>query len=387
MDGRRYRLTERRKAVGLTQERLAELLGVDRSNIVRWERAESTPQPWNRPGLARALQVSPDELSALLADIGQAPPPADERLAHVLARPSTVDLIAAAQLREQIQQIDQRYEHTPSTLLLGDAGQLHGQTFTLRQAAAGRVRRELWAAELESATLMGVLVWDASQRRDHAAALTYFDQAITAARQTRDLVGEAHAELRKSYLALYGASDPAHGLALARRAAALARRASHVIAGLAMLHVGEAHAMLGHRRPCDRALGTAETHFAHIKPDDPAGPLHCPSQHDRLAGSCWLTLGEPAKAVLLLEQARRTLAERNKSTAIVLGNLARASIRQRSIDAATAHLTAAIEVVEHTRGGGGLNVVFTAARELRPWRDEPAVQDVSDRLLALMTAA
>ena len=36
---------------------------------------------------------------------------------------------------------------------------------------------------------------------------------------------------------------------------------------------------------------------------------------------------------------------------------------------------------------GGLNVVFAAVRELRPWRNERAVQEVSDRLLTLMTAA
>lgn len=52
-----------------------------------------------------------------------------------------------------------------------------------------------------------------------------------------------------------------------------------------------------------------------------------------------------------------------------------------------AGLHKAIDVVEQTRGGGGLNVVFMAARELRPWRNERAVQDVSDRLLTLMTAA
>jgi hypothetical protein len=44
-------------------------------------------------------------------------------------------------------------------------------------------------------------------------------------------------------------------------------------------------------------------------------------------------------------------------------------------------------VVEQARGGGGLNVAFTAARELRPWRNERVVQEVNDRLLALMTAA
>lgn len=79
--------------------------------------------------------------------------------------------------------------------------------------------------------------------------------------------------------------------------------------------------------------------------------------------------------------------QRKKATAIVLGNLALASIRQRHIDTAAGRLHQAIDVVEQTRGGGGLNVVFTAARELRPWRNEPVVQDVNDRLLALMTAA
>ena len=45
------------------------------------------------------------------------------------------------------------------------------------------------------------------------------------------------------------------------------------------------------------------------------------------------------------------------------------------------------DVVESTRGGGGLNVVFDVARELRPWRAEPVVADVYDRLLSLMSAA
>jgi hypothetical protein len=37
-------------------------------------------------------------------------------------------------------------------------------------------------------------------------------------------------------------------------------------------------------------------------------------------------------------------------------------------------------------GGGGLNIIFGAGRELRPWRTVPVVQDVCDRLLTLMTA-
>src|SRR6185436_7312619 len=67
---KRIRLAERRKAVGLSQETVAELLGVDRSTVVRWEAATSTPMPLHRPKLARALKVSLEELTALLADDG-----------------------------------------------------------------------------------------------------------------------------------------------------------------------------------------------------------------------------------------------------------------------------------------------------------------------------
>jgi transcriptional regulator with XRE-family HTH domain len=65
--GRRERLARRRKALGLTQEDLAGLLGVERSTVVRWELGETEPLPWMRPKLARVLQVSPDRLGELLA--------------------------------------------------------------------------------------------------------------------------------------------------------------------------------------------------------------------------------------------------------------------------------------------------------------------------------
>lgn len=386
MPRRRHRLAQRRKAVGLSQERLAEIVGVDRSTIVRWERAETEPQPWHRPRLAAALKICIEDLAELLADVGEAPSRPDERLDYVLRHPGRVDLVAVAYLRERIQRLDEQYEAVPSTLLLAEAGQFHGQAVFLREhATTSRVQRELAAAVVDSATLMGQLVWDASQRRDHAAAAQYFDRAIAAAQQTRDVVAQANAYLRKSYIALYGIGKPAAGLALAHRAAVTSQPGSHVIAGLALLHVGEAHAMLRDGRSCTEALGAAETHFARIAANDPARVLFCPSQHGRLAGSCWLHLDKPDRAEAILDTTRRLLTQRRKSTAIVLGNLALASIRQRNIDTAAARLQEAIGVVEQTRGGGGLNVVFAAARELRPWRSEPVVQDVNDRLLALMT--
>lgn len=71
MPARRHGLAHRRKTVGLSQERLAEAMGVDRSTVARWERAETQPQPWHRPRLAAALRISVEQLADLLA-----PPPA-----------------------------------------------------------------------------------------------------------------------------------------------------------------------------------------------------------------------------------------------------------------------------------------------------------------------
>ncbi len=63
---RRQRLIQRRKALGLTQEALAELVAVGRSTVVRWERGESEPLPSIRPRLARALKISADLLESML---------------------------------------------------------------------------------------------------------------------------------------------------------------------------------------------------------------------------------------------------------------------------------------------------------------------------------
>jgi hypothetical protein len=70
----------------------------------------------------------------------------------------------------------------------------------------------------------------------------------------------------------------------------------------------------------------------------------------------------------------------------VLGNLSLAYLRQGKLDEAAGSIHRAIDIVELTWGGGGLNIVFGACRELKPWRQVPAVQDVYDRVLALMAA-
>ena len=56
------RLAARRKMAGLSQEALAEKLGVSRQAVSKWERSESSPDTDNLIALAQLYGVSLDEL-------------------------------------------------------------------------------------------------------------------------------------------------------------------------------------------------------------------------------------------------------------------------------------------------------------------------------------
>lgn len=386
MAAKRVRFAQRRKSAGYSQERLAERLGIERSTVGRWETGETEPQPWIRPKLAAALKITADELHALIDDVVVQAEPSD-RITYALEHPSSVDLIAVAYLHERIRQLDESYDRAPSTALLGPAGQVHGQVSYLRENATGpRVRKALFEVEAESATFMGQLVWDVSQRRDHEGPITYLDEAVTAAQQIRDPCTEAYAILRKAFVALYGEKDPLKGLSLAQEAAQVARSTSPSLIGLSLLHVAEGHAMSADLKACEHALQDAEAQFDHVDADDVAAPYYTANEFTRLAGSCYLFLDRPDRAEPILRTTVDALAAKKKSQAIALGNLTLALIRQGKADEAAATMHRTIDTVELTRGGGGLNLAFAAGRELRQWRQEPWVQEINDRLLALMAA-
>jgi DNA-binding XRE family transcriptional regulator len=53
---KRRALAERRQVVGHSQETLARLVGVEPTTVGRWERGETSPQPWCPPKLADGEQ-------------------------------------------------------------------------------------------------------------------------------------------------------------------------------------------------------------------------------------------------------------------------------------------------------------------------------------------
>ncbi|MER8069640.1 helix-turn-helix transcriptional regulator [Streptomyces sp. NPDC094034] len=387
MASKRVRLAQRRKSAGFTQETLAEHLGVERSTVGRWESAETEPQAWLRPKLARAFKITSDELQAALDDVTIIHTRPSERINYALENPASVDLMVVAYLHERLRQLDESYDQASSTSLLGPAGHVHGQVKFLRENATNpRVRRALYEVEADSATLMGQLVWDVSQRRDHDAPLTYYGEAVDAAQHIRDPSIESYATLRMSFVALYGEKNPTKGVMLAQQAAEVAKVASPSLTGLSLLHVAEGHAMTGALKECEDALKKADAQFDRVGLDDVAAEHYTVNEFNRLTGSCYLFLNLPERAEPILRTTTRALAAKKKSQAIALGNLTLALIRQRKLDEAAATMHRTIDAVELTRGGGGLNLAFSAGRELRQWRNEQWAQDINDRLLALIAA-
>ncbi|WP_454854939.1 helix-turn-helix transcriptional regulator [Promicromonospora soli] len=73
MKRRRDRLASRRRTLGLSQEALAERLGVERTTIARWESGDTQPLAWFRPRLAAVLKVSVDDLDAMIRNAEESP--------------------------------------------------------------------------------------------------------------------------------------------------------------------------------------------------------------------------------------------------------------------------------------------------------------------------
>jgi tetratricopeptide (TPR) repeat protein/transcriptional regulator with XRE-family HTH domain len=117
--GRRPGLAQRRKALGLTQEALAEILAVERSTVTRWERGQSEPLPWIRPKLARTLKISSGRLEVLLATLGATTPNTTPRQLP----PAVADFTGrSAELRALTQIMDLTRDDAPGTVVISAVG-------------------------------------------------------------------------------------------------------------------------------------------------------------------------------------------------------------------------------------------------------------------------
>lgn len=187
----RVELAALRKTRGLTQERLAELVGVARTTVGRWESGTVTPQPWERPALADRLDLDLDTLGRLLNPPASTHPAAPERAGVQIAadpvafvQATRLDNPAPARIGDtevmQVRDATRIYAgtenlHGGGLALAGAAGQLGWAACLLRANATQPVRARLLEAVGNLAQVVGFSAFDVA---DRTAARRYFQFAL-----------------------------------------------------------------------------------------------------------------------------------------------------------------------------------------------------------------
>jgi transcriptional regulator with XRE-family HTH domain len=293
MAGKRHRLAARRRLLGFTQESLAERLGVDASTVKRWEsgRTGGGPQPWVRRGLAECLEISLEELEALLADdppvlpwvAGHDEDDVDRRALLKLLGGAAMAAPFAGHLEHLRRGIDAalggpttpadveewertalRYAHEVGHLpyadvfpsLLTDLAELHVRLMHASDALHPRMAHVCG----QLSAFMAIILFD---KGDPGGARRYWRTAVRAADESGDLALRSHIRAKRAVYALYEPSAlPA--LTLSEEAIAVGKGAPRagVVSGQAVR--SQALALLGRHDDARRALGDLADTFAHL---------------------------------------------------------------------------------------------------------------------------
>lgn len=185
------RLTDARRAVGLSQEALAEAVGVSPKSVGRWERGEAAPYDRQRPALAQALQVDLGTLDVILDDRSTPRPPA---LGPLDLDPAT-EATAGAQAAMDAFRIADRAGAGPD-LYVEAAG--FAERYASRLVAAGGTTGPILVAVAGLTELVGWLAHDAGP--GDALASQHFTRARDLAVAGGDPQLAAHAGASLAHL-------------------------------------------------------------------------------------------------------------------------------------------------------------------------------------------
>ena len=424
----RERLAARRRALGLSQEELAHRLGVERSTVGRWEQATSTPRPQQRRPLAALLELSLDQLDALLADVDRpaaplgAPviaaawtqrtagtladailsghdqpitPAAAPRLVHewlVVEPPQKVELragrrVGASLASQAARRVDQ-LRHLDDVIAGAD---LQGIVERELAATAGVVRhgtysdavgRRLLATLGDLCQLAGWAAADAGMGR---LAMHYYATGIASAHAAGDkaLAGQLITTLAYQLANTGRARD---AVLLAQSAVAGCHgQATGTTMALLLERLAWAYARSKDRPHTERMLGEVDDHYANRNPaDDPQWAYWLTSEEvDVMAGRCFVELKQPHRAMPLLERALSAYDDdRPREAALYLSWLAEARYQAGDIEGAANLGCDVLDLVSHTASTRSSDRARHLQHLLRPHRGLPAVDEFQDRYRA-----
>jgi transcriptional regulator with XRE-family HTH domain len=375
-------------ALGLSQDDLAQHLGVERSTVVRWEAGKTGPRPYLRPILAEALRVTVDQLDDLLCAAAEG----DIEDVHRREFTGLATGIALSRLirprfgsRIGMSEVRQLLHRTARLRRLDDhlGGMDTYDVYASEMKATAKLAKDAGYSSATSRALMGILAeqtqmagWAAFDAGRQADARRHYRDALTAAQESRDpgLVGNTLAFMayEKADVEIATASCEAVGTAVTPRVRALLqeRRAW-------------THAVAGDADKADRALSEAieaiaDTQAGASEPDWVFWVDEIEVQI--MAGRCWTELRRPDRAVGTLESALGRYDDTHaRDKALYSTWLAHAYLDASEVEQAATVVDHAMDIaagVGSVRPGAR---IATVMRRLREHRRLPAVAAVLDR--------
>ncbi|MFI1092655.1 helix-turn-helix domain-containing protein [Streptomyces sp. NPDC020917] len=417
--GARRGLARRRRALGYSQERLAEAVSVDRVTVGRWERGETDPQPNLRLRLAGILQATAAELDDLLKREDESPTQAqvpavspdasgahseagclDDMMRREFLRLASITgalvaLPADAPGQLPVRELPDVQAMTPqlwsvyglarnkSSVYPLVREQLADLTALLGRSHRDAVHRELCGQAADLFQLAGEILFDGNR---YTEAAQCYGLAASASREAANPDLWAASLTRHAFIGLYDRRfrEAAPMLDAAGRLAqkgdpCLSTR--HWIAAVQ----AQVHAGLGDLDACNRALDQAEE-VRDLAEPCPGGWLRFDGS--RLAeerGSCYVTLGRHDLAEEALADALgHQLSPRRRGSVLI--DLAVIGARRQDVDRLVSYGTAALELAQRTSSGYVGKRLDGLRGHLAPFLADRRVADLNEHISSLTAA-
>ncbi|MFB6726267.1 helix-turn-helix transcriptional regulator [Kribbella sp. NPDC056345] len=427
---KRLRLAQRRKALGYSQERLAEHLGVDRSTVVRWESGSAEPQPSLRMKLAHSLQVSLSQLADLLCgsevaavsesvsgdhsraniphdptetdDMNRremlrlvsmastliaasgAPGPLDlERLDHVAKDPGRLDqatLDEYAALNAHLWQAFTLSRNKRAAFSLVQ-GQLEVLVAALQEARRSAVHHSVCELASDLFQLAGEIHFDGNQ---YTSAAHCYTLAAQAAKGAGALDLWACALTRHAFISVYDQRFD-RAAPMLQLAAGLAQGGDYALSTRHWVSAvqAEVFAGLGDLTACERALDQANEVHALSGSYQNGGWLRFDgSRLPEERGTCYVALKRPELAETALNDALgQTLSSRRRGGVLV--DLAALGLLRRDLDQLLVHSSAALNTARQTDSGVVARRLEGLQPHLVPHLKDPRVCQLNEEISAV----
>ncbi|MDT3398704.1 XRE family transcriptional regulator [Streptomyces sp. B1866] len=278
--------------------------------------------------------------------------------------------------------------HGGGDLVLEAQGLLALVTRLLREARyTEAVGRRLYGQAADLSRMCGWMMFDSGR---HAAAQRYFAAGLRAAHSSRDVLLGANV-LAFASIQQYSVGQPRDAEAMVRTAQTAVRgRSTPTVDAMLAARQARALAKAGDATGCFRALSRADDLVDQgPSEDDPSWAYWVTRPDiDVLAGSCLLDLGRPADAQQRFAAAHATYEPGYVRThAMYLSRMATAHLQQGELDAACDFATESLTLLADLNSARSTDQLRDFAKQLAPYRDNPAASDFLDRARTLTAPA